>query len=80
MDGAAQCYRREPDGPLQVSMWIPSDRRRIRKSLKTKDPAVTRQKATEVVLDAFAAQKAGLAVFSETLGYLIRAWESKRRA
>ena len=80
MDGTVQCCQRDPEGPFQISMWIPSAKRLIRKSLKTRDPAVARSRAMEAIFEALATQKAGLAVFSETLGDLIRAWDSYQRA
>lgn len=78
MDGAAFIYRRAEEGNFFVSLWVPSAKRHLKKSLKTASPETARERAMSFVLDKLATERAGLSVFSGTVADMVNAWETKQ--
>ena len=63
-----------------MSLWVPSKKKALKKSLGTDSPEVARQLAIELALEKLALEKTGRNVFAGTLADLVNAWEKQQRA
>ena len=79
LGGKATVYRREPGGCFYWRYWIPAEKKRISKSLKTRDLGAAVQLATERTLEAMAKERTGVKVISGTLADAINAYEAKQQ-
>ena len=80
LGGKATVYRREEGGAFYWRYWIPAEKKRISKSLKTKDLGAAVQLGTERTLDAMSKERSGVKVISGTIGDAIDAYEAKQYA
>ena len=74
-DGDVQLFRSEPHGKMwQFQMWIPEEKKYLRKSLKTKDFETAVKRGEELYLQTFSDVKTGRKLFGITLKELSDAY------
>ena len=73
-------YRKIPGGPIYWRYYIAAEKKRVVKSLKTRDMAVAVQLATERTLEAMSKERSGERIISGTLRDAIKAFAAKHRA
>ena len=76
--GKPTVYRREEVGTFYWRYWIPAEKKRISKSLKTKDLGAAVQLGAERTIDAMSKEHSGVKVISGTIGDSIDAYEAKQ--
>ena len=80
LGGKAHLVRNESSGIYYLWMWVASEKRRYRKTLKTTSFDVAMEKGTELALEMMARERSGTRVLSGTLRDALREFATKQRA
>lgn len=75
LDGAAKLFLKENSGDVwQFQMWIPEEKRHLRRTLKTTDLTTALSRGTDLYLETYSDIKTGRKIFGITLQELVDAY------